>query len=33
MYKIVSKKVLNDFVTMMDIYAPLVAKKPNQVSL
>lgn len=27
MYKIVSKKVLNDFVTMMDIYAPLVAKK------
>ncbi len=27
MYKIVSKRVLNPTVTMMDIYAPLVAKK------
>ena len=27
MYKIVKKKVLNSTVTMMDIYAPLVAKK------
>ena len=27
MYKIISKKVLNPTVTMMDIYAPLVAKK------
>lgn len=27
MYKILYKKKLNDFVTMMDIYAPLVAKK------
>ena len=27
MYKIVNKKALNPTVTMMDIYAPLVAKK------
>lgn len=27
MYKIVSKRILNPTVTMMDIYAPLVAKK------
>lgn len=27
MYKIVKKRVLNPTVTMMDIYAPLVAKK------
>lgn len=27
MYKIVKKRALNDTVTMMDIYAPLVAKK------
>lgn len=27
MYKIVSKRVLNPTVTMMDIYAPMVAKK------
>lgn len=27
MYKIVSKRILNSTVTMMDIYAPLVAKK------
>ncbi len=27
MYKIVSKKILNPTVTMMDIYAPMVAKK------
>lgn len=33
MYKIVSKRVLNPTVTMMDIYAPMVAKKaePGQV--
>lgn len=27
MYKIVNKRILNKFVTQMDIYAPLVAKK------
>ncbi len=27
MYKIINKKILNSTVTMMDIYAPLVAKK------
>lgn len=27
MYRIVKKRVLNPTVTMMDIYAPLVAKK------
>ena len=27
MYKIVKKRVLNPTVTMLDIYAPLVAKK------
>ncbi len=27
MYKIVNKKILNPFVTMMDIYAPLIARK------
>lgn len=33
MYKIVSKQVLNPTVTKMEIEAPLIAKKHNQVSL
>ena len=27
MYKIIKKRILNPTVTMMDVYAPLVAKK------
>lgn len=27
MYKIIDKKILNNFVTQMDVYAPMVAKK------
>ena len=33
MFKIVSKKELNEAVTMLEIEAPFVAKKAKQVSL